>query len=57
MIVFLLDENLGRSTQEFLQNLGFGVRTLHELKLLSKPDEIILRRAAKDSSRPKSSYS
>lgn len=48
MIVFLLDENLGRSTNEFLQNLGFKTRTVRELNLLGSRDEELLARASQE---------
>lgn len=48
MIVFLLDENLGRSTNELLRNLGFQTRTVRELGLLGSRDEELLARASKE---------
>ncbi len=48
MIVFLLDENLGRSTSEFLRSLGFTTRTVRELDLLGSRDEELLARASQE---------
>lgn len=45
-IKFLLDENISKSTVDFLVSSGYDVKSVHDLKLTGADDVEILRKAA-----------
>jgi predicted nuclease of predicted toxin-antitoxin system len=46
LLTFLADENIQRSTRDFLQGKGFAVLTMYDLQAHGATDEVVARKAA-----------